>query len=391
MLVFESCLNFTFYMCRFLFLFALLWVTHAAQAQVRVNNVRFTLNNSGVLETQYDIQGIASSDSVYLVANGQQSGKLTPITVSGAVGRRVTAGTSKTIYWDIVKDGYKINEEVTVTVLVKLASGRLPQSAPTIGEAGSTRLTAPVAIVQPIEQPPVTQQPPVVQQPPVDKPAAPQPEPVKTDDVKSVRSEPVKAPENKNVAVTTTPKKDEPTKEAAPVANAPTTKSVENGPALAPQRADLRNVRWGYRHKQVKETERSRASSSNSDKITYNRISLAGRNVGLDYEFNGDSLISATYFYYVTSAIGRDNVIAASVDFETSLTRKYGPGKTSFFGDIRRVIWLIPRTQITLAIGSVANGGWSVEINYQCRFCGPDKVKPSMLKDFTPLSDVKDF
>lgn len=223
MLASVSCynLNLLLSMRQLFFLFALLGLTQVAQGQARVSNVRFSLNTDGILVTQYDVQGIAANDSVYLVANGLKSGKITPITINGDLGRRVGAGVGKTIYWDIVKDGYKINEDVIVTVLVKLVAGRLPQSAPTVGEVGTMRPTSPVANVQPVQQPPVPKSMPT------------QTPPVKTEETKVVRTEPAKPVETKkadmppnltqtpvttqvkNLDVDPAPKKNEPAKVVA--------------------------------------------------------------------------------------------------------------------------------------------------------------------------------
>jgi hypothetical protein len=157
------------------------------------------------------------------------------------------------------------------------------------------------------------------------------------------------------------------------------------------QNADFRKIRWGFTPKQVRETEPAKPSIKR-EKILYTRIPLADRTVGLEYEFNGDSLLSASYYYYMTASITKDDVIAASVDFEALLTEKYGPGKASFLGDIRNVIWLTPRTQITLSVGNV-DKGWSVEVQYLCRVCiaDPSKASTSNKEEFKPLKDVKDF
>ena len=160
----------------------------------------------------------------------------------------------------------------------------------------------------------------------------------------------------------------------------------------AQQTADIRKVRWGFTPQQVKAEESIKPSSTKRDKLIYNRVPLADRNVGLEYEFNGDSLLSASYYYYTTASITKDDVIAASVDFEALLNEKYGPGKASFVGDIRNVVWLTPRTQISLSVGNV-DRGWSAEVSYLCRVCSPDQAKSgaSGREAFKPLKDIKDF
>ncbi len=160
----------------------------------------------------------------------------------------------------------------------------------------------------------------------------------------------------------------------------------------AQQNADVRKVRWGFTPQQVKETESTKPSSGKRDKLIYNRVPLADRNAGLEYDFIGDSLLSASYYYYTTASVTKDDVIASSVDFEASLIEKYGPGKTSFLGDIRNIIWLTPRTQISLSVGNI-DRGWSVEVEYLCRVCSPDQVKAgtSGKEEFKPRKDSKDF
>ncbi len=208
---------------RHLLLPLLILIGLTASAQVRITNVRASLNTDGVLVMQYDVQGIATDDSVYVAVNGLKSGRLSPITITGDAGRRVTAGIGKTIYWDIVKDAYKINEQLVVTVLVKLARGRLPQSAPTVGAAGRTRTQEPIAQADP-EQIRITPNPPLV----TNKPGT------------DLNVSPAKQVETKNLDVEPAPKKDQSDKVAAipkkPVAPKPAPASVERkggGPANA--------------------------------------------------------------------------------------------------------------------------------------------------------------
>ncbi|MFD2933759.1 hypothetical protein [Spirosoma flavum] len=155
--------------------------------------------------------------------------------------------------------------------------------------------------------------------------------------------------------------------------------------------ADVRNVRWGFTPKQVKEAERAKPSSTKKDKVIYTQVPLVDRKVGLEYDFNGDSLLSASYYYYTTASITKDDVLAASVDFEALLTEKYGPGKASFLGDIRNVVWLTPRTQISFSVGNV-DKGWSLEVVYLCRVCSGQATKIEQSKtSWKPHKDIKDF
>ncbi|WP_052731218.1 hypothetical protein [Spirosoma radiotolerans] len=140
------------------------------------------------------------------------------------------------------------------------------------------------------------------------------------------------------------------------------------------QTADVRTVRWGFSPKQVKEAEPTKPTSVKKEKLIYARTPINDRIMGLEYEFNGDSLLSASYYYYTTASVTKDDVLAASVEFEKQMTDKYGRGKTALLGDTRNIIWLTPRTQITLSVGNV-DRGWSVELVYLCRVCSGQPVK----------------
>ncbi|GAB3809420.1 hypothetical protein GCM10028819_51040 [Spirosoma humi] len=140
------------------------------------------------------------------------------------------------------------------------------------------------------------------------------------------------------------------------------------------QPADVRAVRWGFTPKQVKEAEPTKPTSTKKEKLIYARVPLNDRMVGLEYAFNGDSLLSASYYYYTTASITKDDVLAASVEFDKQMTEKYGRGKPVLLGDTRNTIWLTPRTQITLSVGNV-DRGWSVELVYLCRVCSGQPVE----------------
>ncbi|MVM35345.1 hypothetical protein GO755_35310 [Spirosoma sp. HMF4905] len=151
------------------------------------------------------------------------------------------------------------------------------------------------------------------------------------------------------------------------------------GQLRAQQTADVRQVRWGFSPKLVKEAESLKPTSTRKDKIVYSRVPLVNRTGGLEYDFNGDSLLSATYYYYTTPSITQSDVTAASTELEGLLAEKYGPGKIVQVGELRTVNWLTPRTQIRLALGNV-DRGWSLEIVYLCRVCSGDPKVDSQTK-----------
>lgn len=157
------------------------------------------------------------------------------------------------------------------------------------------------------------------------------------------------------------------------------------------QLPDIRQVRWGFSPELVKQAESQKPTSVRHDKIVYARVPLANRQVGLEYEFNGDSLLSASYYYYTTPAITQADVMAASTELEALLTEKYGPGKVVQVGELRTMNWLTPRTQIRLALGNV-DRGWSLEIGYLCRVCSGDRNTGLQTNDsWKARKDIKDL
>lgn len=160
---------------------------------------------------------------------------------------------------------------------------------------------------------------------------------------------------------------------------------------FAQQKADFRNIRWGFTSKQVIESEPTKPFSKKKELLIYKPISLAGRRVGLDYEFLDGGLLSASYYYYVTASVTKDSVMAAAADFESHLTEKYGKGKARNIGDTKDIVWQTPRTQINLTLGNV-DRGWSVEVRYLCRVCSGDaQTTGATPAEFKPKKEVKDF
>ena len=157
---------------------------------------------------------------------------------------------------------------------------------------------------------------------------------------------------------------------------------------------DFRKVRWGFNRTQVKEAEAPKKSSRKGDKLVYKRVPLKEIPVGLEYDFNGDSLLSATYFYYTTMNVSEAQVRAAGDTLEASLQEKYGKGKTAMVGTIRQRVWLTPRTRISLLVGQV-DRGWSVEVVYLCRVCSGDPATgvkvPGEVTPVTNRPDLDDF
>lgn len=154
---------------------------------------------------------------------------------------------------------------------------------------------------------------------------------------------------------------------------------------------DFRQVRWGFNRTQVKEAESPKKSSRKGDRLVYSRVPLKDRTVGLEYEFNGDSLLSARYYYYTSTGIKEAEVRAAAEEFEAALQEKYGKGVTKMVGSIREHYWITPRTQVSLQVGQM-DRGWSVEIAYLCRVCYNEPNPGIVLKgEVTPNTSNKEL
>lgn len=159
------------------------------------------------------------------------------------------------------------------------------------------------------------------------------------------------------------------------------------GQLLAQQTPDVRQVRWGFSPKQVKEAESSKLTSKKTEKLIYARVPLINRTFGLEYAFNGDSLLSVTYYYHTTAAT--TDVTAAADELRALLDEKYGPGKTKKVSDIQNTVWSTPRTLINLSLGNV-DKGWSVELVYLCRICTEEPIQP-IPGNWQPRKDIPDL
>jgi len=83
-----------------------------------VSNVRVDVDTQRV-KIVYDAPGLAGQDSVYMRAESRSDGLLNPRTVTGDVGKGVTPGKDKTIFWDYRLDGLLLVDSIRVTVAVK--------------------------------------------------------------------------------------------------------------------------------------------------------------------------------------------------------------------------------------------------------------------------------
>ena len=152
---------------------------------------------------------------------------------------------------------------------------------------------------------------------------------------------------------------------------------------------DIREVRWGFSPAQVKQAETLKPTSFRNEKLVYTRVPLASRTVGLEYTFNGDTLLSAAYFYYATASVMEADVKAAWDELSGLLREKYGPATQKNAGDSQTINWLTPRTQISLTLGNVERG-WSLELVYLCRVCSgqPDTKANTTWKARKQIKDL---
>lgn len=116
------------------------WLALAeVMAQPRISGVRFEVNSKDkLIEITYDVFGIRMADSIYVTVAGKTSGNIVPRSLSGAVGRGVKPGSGRKIYWDVVADGLKIDEEIEVKVQLELAEAYALAGRDTTGRPPKT-------------------------------------------------------------------------------------------------------------------------------------------------------------------------------------------------------------------------------------------------------------
>ncbi|WP_266367931.1 hypothetical protein [Tellurirhabdus rosea] len=102
-----------------LLLFSLsLWCS----AQVRISNVRVQASGETSLEILYDAAGLVAADSVWFEVKSRTGRSLQPgrAFITGDVGLDVADGPNRRILWNVLANGYELDEEIRVTVLVNL-------------------------------------------------------------------------------------------------------------------------------------------------------------------------------------------------------------------------------------------------------------------------------
>lgn len=121
------------------------WAQHKPAADERVTNIRLSSVNQTSLEILYDLAVSNPGDSVYFAVTGRKSGPLvySPGFVEGDFGRHVVAGTNRRIVWNVLANGYELNEEIRVQVLVKAAGSATSPPAVADSTLGNTLVVRP--------------------------------------------------------------------------------------------------------------------------------------------------------------------------------------------------------------------------------------------------------
>lgn len=103
----------------------------AQQAPSEATNIRITTDEQTKrLVILYDLSKVAPNDSLYVEIETASGRRFRPVNVSGNVGKTLTPGQNKTIYWDVVRDKVQLDEEVEVIIrLVRLTRIARPAMA----------------------------------------------------------------------------------------------------------------------------------------------------------------------------------------------------------------------------------------------------------------------
>jgi hypothetical protein len=107
---------------------------HAQQAPSEATNIRISTDaQTKRLVIQYDLPSVHPSDSLYVEIETATGRRFRPTTLSGNVGKTLTPGVNKTIYWDVVRDNVKLEDE-EVEVIIRISRvGRIARPVPAAG------------------------------------------------------------------------------------------------------------------------------------------------------------------------------------------------------------------------------------------------------------------
>ena len=136
---------------RHLFLFiSLIGASLSALGQKpTIQNIRLVVDErTSTVQILYDLAGIRAGDSIAVVLNGAQSGRIVPQAVQGDVGLNVKDGSDRTIIWNAVQDNVTVDEDVVVTFSISSQ----PQKVIPETQASSASSRTPPRITSPTAQ-----------------------------------------------------------------------------------------------------------------------------------------------------------------------------------------------------------------------------------------------
>jgi hypothetical protein len=150
---------------RFFYLFLFCCFYLPATAQNRVSNIRFRSIDSARLEIQYDLLSTRPGDSIYVQIRSRIRGtlRIRPELIQGDIGMNVPAGSDRRVVWSARANGYTLNEEIKVSVLIRthvpLAASTARRTArpsqPTASEPPVTSPVPPKPATTPVPAEPV--------------------------------------------------------------------------------------------------------------------------------------------------------------------------------------------------------------------------------------------
>jgi hypothetical protein len=101
----------------------------AQQAPSEATNIRISNDEqTKKLVILYDLPSVQPNDSLYVEIETASGRRFRPMTVSGNIGKKLTPGRDKAIYWDVVRDNVQLNEEVEVIIRIS-RTGKIARPA----------------------------------------------------------------------------------------------------------------------------------------------------------------------------------------------------------------------------------------------------------------------
>jgi hypothetical protein len=140
---------------RFFYLLLFFGLALSTTAQNRISDIRFRSLDSSRLEIRYNLLNSRPGDSIYVQIQSRIRGRLRirPELIQGDVGMNVPSGTDRQVVWNARANGYTLNEEIKVSVLIRT-------HVPVVTSTSSRRTprpelptSAPPPVTEPVGQP----------------------------------------------------------------------------------------------------------------------------------------------------------------------------------------------------------------------------------------------